>query len=356
VTGPAVLMDRDGAVGWRDIPLDGMTCYHRCIEAALRGQGFSAVQVAEEMGGAVTDRLGQDGAPHFRLRASTACWRVAAPGTHHWEALRTALAAGRAVVIWPDGYFWPGDVCEGRRHIHHHAVLATEIKDDVLWVLDIDAPEDDGYTRAIPVTAATKQACTRILELTAIAHGRPFDAAGTDRMVAASVRPLARFATAAGALGNRWADGADRRLAHAADLWVLGDIQPQLFLLATIGERFGRAALAAAGFAAAAQAKKISLFLFGLAPYGPRAPYDLCQDDMLALVDRMWAVAREAASVSEVPQPEPDSTAGPWLWQRLNSLSVWHFGVDLNGSPRNVHHHRDEDWAASAAGAVRRER
>lgn len=329
-----VRMDRDGAVGWRDIPLDGLTCYHRCVEAVLRGHGLDADAVTDELGGPVTDRLGLDGRPYLRLNRMSARWHIAGPGQDNWDLLRGRLDQGGAVVVWPDGYYWPGDVCEGRKHAHHHAVLAVGVSGDELRVLDIDADEQDGFARSVPVTADTQRACTRLLE---VVPADPTRGPGTGAIVADSVGPVGRFAAAADRLADRWEVAPTRRLAHAADLWVLGDIQPQLYLFARLCERYGYAELAAHGFAAAAQAKKISLFLFALSRYKPRSPYDLCLDDFRSLAEKLRAVEHAASSVAtgtSSPQA-PVEDVDPWLWQRLESLSVWHFGrgLDPEGAP-----------------------
>jgi hypothetical protein len=324
-------MKRDGAVGWRDIPLDGLTCYHRCVEAILRDNGFTADDVADELGGTITDRLGTDGRPLLRLRRSSARWLIAPAGQDHWNDVKAGLNAGRSIVVWPDGYFWPGDVCEGRRHVHHHAVLAVGIDGDSLHVLDIDADEAEGFLRVLPLTSETRRACTRILELTEVRRARPVRAADMRRMVAGSIRPLARFADAAALLAARWEAGADRRLARAADLWVLGDVQPQLFLFAVLCQRFGLDAVAARSFEAADMAKKISLFLYGIDRYKPRPPYDLCRNDIAALAGLLSAAGQATADLTGNPSPVAAGAAEPWLWRRLETLSVWHFGAGLNG-------------------------
>lgn len=329
---PAVLMDRTGAVGWRDIPLDGLACYHRCVEAVLRGRGLTSDEVTEEMGGAITDRLGRDGRPYLRLRTGMARWLIAPAGRNHWDTVRTRLNAGRPVLLWPDGYFWPGDRFEGRRHIHHHAVLAIGIDGDSLRFLDVDADEAHGFTCAVPLTDDTKQACTRVLDLETSALDstrRRLRPADVRRMIAASARPLARLAQGTDELVNWWTINPKRRLAHAVDLYALGDVQPQVYLFAAICEQSGFPQLAATGFEAAAQAKKISLFLFGLHRYKPFAPYDLCRDDIVSLAAKLHAVEQAAVAVTGDSGNIVDSSAGAWLWRRLNALSMWHFGSRL---------------------------
>lgn len=331
------VMRRDGAVGWRDVALDGLTCYHRCVEAILRGHGCTADEVTDELGGAVTDRLGSDGKPFLRLRGSTARWLIADPGHDNWAVVQERLDHGRPVVIWPDGFYWPGDHFQGRRHAHHHAIVAVGIEAGALRYLDIDADEADGYAAAVPVTAQTRQACTRVLDITAVARSPALRAGDARRMIRASVRPLAKFADSGYALAAWWSADPARPLVRAADLWVLGDVQPQVYLLARIARRFGHDELADRGFAAAAQAKKISLFLYGLRGLKPRPPYDLCHDDIVRLADQLAAVARAASGTAGAPDPAaaPGRPADVWLWHRLDALARWHFGTGI-GARRHI--------------------
>jgi hypothetical protein len=334
VTGSVTVMAREGAVGWRDIPLDGMTCYHRCVEAVLRGAGWSAAEIVEEMGGPITSRFHRDGRPQLRLRRGAARWLIAPEGDSHWALVAERMAAGRPVLLWPDGYFWPGDRYEGRRHIYHHAVLATEIDGDTLRFLDIDAGEAGGFRAGVPVTEKTRKACTRVLDLDVSARGRPLRAADVDRMIASSVQPLSRLAQGTADLAGWWRADPTRRLAHAVDLFALGDVQPQVYLFAALCERFHHAELAALGYQAAATAKKISLFLFSLHAYKPIAPYALCLDDIESLARKLHAMRDAAARAAAVDVTATGS--GSWLWHRLNALSRWHFDVGIGTRPEHV--------------------
>nr|WP_042178187.1 hypothetical protein [Kibdelosporangium sp. MJ126-NF4]CEL13034.1 hypothetical protein [Kibdelosporangium sp. MJ126-NF4]CTQ98720.1 hypothetical protein [Kibdelosporangium sp. MJ126-NF4] len=328
------VLTRDGAVGWRDIPLDGMTCYHRCVEAVLRATGRSTDEVVTEMSGPITSDFADDGRPDLRLRSATARWLYAPEGESRWDVVRDRLATGCPILIWPDGYFWPGDPYEGRRHIHHHAVLATGIDGGTLRYLDVDADETSGFRGEVPWTDQTRRACTRVLDLDVSTPGPPLLPGEVDETIAASVEPLGRLAHATADLARWWAAGPTRRLAHAVDLYALGDVQPQVYLFAALCERHGHTDLAKLGYRAAAVAKKISLLLFGLHKYKPIAPYDLCLDDIESLAARlreMWHLAADTAALPDNAVPD-----GAWLWQRLDALSMWHFDSSIGSCPERV--------------------
>ncbi|CAM3729839.1 hypothetical protein KIPE111705_21975 [Kibdelosporangium persicum] len=333
MTGLAPVMTREGAVGWRDIPLDGMTCYHRGVEAVLRGGGMSADEIVAEMSGPITTRFHRDGRPQLRMRTATARWMSAPNGGSRWDVVETRLAAGRPILIWPDGYFWPGDPYEGRRHIHHHAVLATGIDGGTLRFLDVDADEAGGFRGEVPVTEQTRRACTRVLDLDLSRPRRPLRPVDVRRTITASARPLGRLARATADLAQWWAAGPTRRLAHAVDLFALGDVQPQVYLFAALCERYGHSDLAALGYQTAATAKKISLLLFALHRYKPIAPYDLCLGDIESLAVRLEAMWR-AASPGEGDDDTTHSSA--WLWRRLDALSMWHFNSSIGRCPESV--------------------
>jgi hypothetical protein len=348
VSRPAVRFDRHGAVGWRDIALDGLNCYLRGIEAILRAAGYTLDDVVEEMGGAITDRFEQDGKAFVRLNRCETRWSIAPPGLHRWAVVEACVSAGEPVVIWPDGFYWPGGRFEGRRHIHNHAVLAVGFEGGSLHCLDIDAADADGYQAAVPVTDDTKRACTRILRVDVVAPARRLRASAMDRLIGASIRPLTRLARATAAYASWWAVNPRRRLATSLDIWALSDVQPQLFLFSCICRRFGYDALATRSIAAATQAKKVSLFVDALNQCRPVAPYDLCGDDIALLAERLAAVehaAREA--VGRPPAVADDGRAGAWLWRRLNALSVWHLGVGLGCT---MHSHMANVSAAYVGG------
>lgn len=334
------LMSPNGAVGWQDIPLDGLNCYLRCVEAVLRGAGFTANEVIDELGGAVTDQLGNDGRPYFRLRHGSQRWHVAESGRHNWATVRACLRDGQPVLIWPDAFYWPGDRLAGRRHVHHHAVLAVRIDGGSLHYLDIDVGEASNFTGFVPITDEAIRACTRVVEVSVPGRIPSATSADVHEMISASIAPIGRFAQAADTLVGWWSTcqsrSEARRLAHAVDLWVLGDIQPQLYLLACLCRRFGFDLLADKGFAAAAQAKKISLFLFALHGYKPIAPYDLCIEDIVTLARRLRAVEHAAGEAVGIHDTPAIGSAEKWLFARLETLSAWHFGVGISDAgPRS---------------------
>lgn len=346
-----VRLDRHGAVGWRDVALDGLNCYLRGVEAILRGAGLGHDEVVDVMGGQITDRFSRDGRPHVRLRGGEVRWFQAAPGAHCWNEVAACLGNGEPVVVWPDGFSWPGSRFEGRRHVHDHAILAVAIDDGSLRYLDIDGDEASGFTAQAPLTEATRRACTRALLVRPPTRPSRIGAARLDRMTGASVRPLARLAAATAEYARWWRiEPFNRRLATALDLWALSDVQPPLYLLATVARRFGREPLATRAFEAATQAKKVSVFVHALNRIRPVAPYDLLRDDLSLLAERLETVGRSAAAAAGQPPPAISAElAGAWLWRRLQAVSVWHFDVGLGGSAA---HRRAPVSAAYGPGAA----
>ena len=332
--GAAVRLDRRGAVGWRDVALDGLNCYLRGVEAILRGAGLGHDEVVDALGGHVTDRFGRDGRPHVRLRGGELRWLQAAPDAHCWNEVAACLGRGEPVVIWPDGFSWPGSRFEGRRHVHDHAILAVAADDGSLHYLDTEADEASGFTAEAPLTDATRRACTRVLRVRPPSRPSGIGAARLDRMIGASVRPLARLAAATAEYARWWRiEPFNRRLATALDVWALSDLQPPLYLLATISRRFGREPLATRAFEAAAQAKKVSVFVHALNRIRPLAPYDLLRDDLALLAKRLETAGRAAAAAAGQPPPAVSAElAGAWLWRRLQATSRWHFNVGLGSS------------------------
>ena len=148
-------------------------------------------------------------------------------------------------------------------------------------------------------------------------------------MIQASIPAVIKFADGADALVCWWSECPSKDLAYATDLWALGDVQPQLYVLAQLCRRFGHEELADAAFSAAAQAKKIWVLLFGLRRLEPVPPYDLCRADIALLGDRLRAVAEAARAVTGPSAVTADGPAGAWLRHRLDALSYWHFGTRL---------------------------
>jgi hypothetical protein len=323
-------LQQEGALGWRDIPLDGLNCYQRSIEAILRSVGYTRDQVLFELGGAITDTMPSDGSPWFALRSSSARWAMTGPEADLWHVVEARLRAGEPILVWPDWYYWPGSRFHARRHVYDHAVLLTELTGDRVQFLDIDTDPGNEYVDSVAIDDETRQAFKRLLEVRPGAPGQPPTPAEVRGMVASSVPPLARWVQGIRRLVEQWRLNPRPRLAYAAEWWIFSDLLPQVFLFTRICAAYGERDLERAGEAAGRQAKKAGLFLIALNEYRWAAPYELCEEDLVTLGDRlqeMTYVALESAQLDVLPGRDPE---GECLWRRLDGLLRWHSGHGIN--------------------------
>jgi len=323
-----VAVDRNRALGWQDASIDGLNCYLRYVEAMLFDCGYSEAGVLAQLGGPITNDFPADGRPLVRLASGRPQWLLAEPGGSVWGDIHGTLAVGEPVIVWPDAFDWPRDEYESQRHVHHHSVLALRARKGLLEMLDVDAPERDSFFASVPINTRVTRACTRALRLEV---PPPHKGAGNDLggALARSIDPLAGLADDTLALAAWWPAAPSRSMARAVDLWALSDVQPQLYALSRRCERAGLHRIARAGLAAAAQAKKVSLLLFGM-QRSPRAPaYGLCKPDLR----RLGTLIRDAAVVAgaEIGRHPPGPGKGgiEHVWPRLNAISIWHEFVPL---------------------------
>lgn len=273
----APVFDPARALGWRDGPLDGITCVLRCVEAVLQAAGYSSLEVARCLGGE-PDLLARDMALEFpgcRLE-----WRFAPSGKENWPYLLEQLSTGEPVIIMPDLYYYPGSYYEGVHHFHDHSVLATGWDPDaeVLTVLDTLGPPEQGYRRELPKTPELVACCTRMTPIvrTKPVDRRPSDVYAEEQVgnhavtVAADARALRKL------LEGYAEEGMDGVSARAVHLLVLGHLQPQLFLFgSSIGpdahERFQQ--VRAAALSAATRANRFGRLLIAAHEQPDPAPY-----------------------------------------------------------------------------------
>lgn len=224
--------DPEGALGWRGQALDGLNCVLRCVEAVLRFRGLQPREVARALSGPL-DPVDRDLAEDFdgcRLN-----WRFADDdGARNWPFVLDNLAAGEPVVVMPDRFHVPGDVYQGRFHVHDHAVLAVgwDVGDAMITALDTDAAPAAGFRRRWGLGAALPALCTRVTTVTLTG---PPDHRDPDNYLAERLdRDTALLATGTHAfaelLGELRETGIGPATARALHVLVLGHLQPLLFV------------------------------------------------------------------------------------------------------------------------------
>ena len=138
------VLDPNRSLGWNDGPLDGLSCLLRCVESALRAQGFDNLQVAQALA-LPLDLRGERRAP-ARYRHGRLDWRNATDGREHWAEFTALVGSGTPCVLMPDRFYWPDDEFEGVEHFLDHMVLAVAHDGELLEVLDTDASAADWLT------------------------------------------------------------------------------------------------------------------------------------------------------------------------------------------------------------------
>ncbi|WP_228972958.1 hypothetical protein [Streptomyces sp. DH12] len=326
--------DPANALGWKNIGLDGLGCFLRSVEAVLMHHGYGAGAVARGLAVPLDlVRRGEWYGPASEFPACAVRWHLAdiGAGRRQWPRVAELLRAGRPVVLMPDGHHWPGDDHEGREHYHHHMVLAHRLDADGLHLLDTDAPAEHGHRRVLPVTDALAEACTRYAVVERIAppdDRRP--EALAEGLVPASLAPLAEDVAELRAFhGEVWSGARlPLLLAKGMDVWVLGDVQPQLFLLghALAGAEDPRTGeVSAAALAAAARAQKLGLLLLGLHRFRSEGVYAMAHEEIAVLADALEELLGALCRYAGARRPTAAGD-GTRLVRRLRGEAQWCFG------------------------------
>jgi hypothetical protein len=322
----APVFDPEGSLGWRDIPLDGLNCYLRCVEAVLRAEGHDSTGLVRVMGGPVDllrrSRIGS------QFAGRHVAWRFDDGTPAHFSGLLAAVRAGQPVIVVPDRYHWPGDELEQRDHHFDHAVLVIGAGSGEITFLDTDAPAEADWRRSLPIDERLRSACARwgTLEHDGPPPGPELDVARLAResleLLALDVPALRGFAAE---LRLNGLDSVSGRALHVA---VLGDFQPVLFLFAAALELSSdpaAARLLEPARRAAAKAKILGLVLLGLHRDGSAAAYDLCIGAFDALVVALDVLGEALAhAVGSQPPISAAGDSGP-VTERLMGLITFCF-------------------------------
>ncbi|MEU3551414.1 hypothetical protein [Streptomyces longwoodensis] len=319
------------ALGWHDVGLDGLSCFLRCVEAVLAHRGRSAREIAASLATPLDLARSDTGrGPFSDFPGCRLEWRTV-PGGIDWDEVAVLLGQHRYPVLSPNGLHWPGDEFNGVAAAHHHMVLAVRLGEGVLEVLDTDASPDDGFRRSLPLTDSLRPAFDRI----ALVETRPIlrdddPAATAGRLLDRSTDRLAADLSELAGFRNLWLRRPlPETLARGLHVFVLGDVQPQLFTLARALD-FQAAPelrpLVEALETAAKRAKKLGIMLTGLHRFRSRQVYTLCLEEFVALEDALQSVLAALSAHAGRAEPPTAPTEPRRLADRLADVTEWSFG------------------------------
>ncbi|WP_225827700.1 hypothetical protein [Streptomyces naphthomycinicus] len=320
------------ALGWHDVGLDGLSCFLRCVEAVLAHHGRSPREIAASLATPLDLTRSDPGrGPFGDFPGCRLEWRTV-PGGIGWDELATLLRRHRYPVLSPNGLHWPGDEFNGVGPAHHHMVLAVRLDDGGLEVLDTDAPPDDGFRRPLPLTDSLRRAFDRV----AVVEPRPVPrdddpVATAERLLGGGTRRLAADLSELAGFRALWLrQPLPETLARGLHVFVLGDVQPQLFTLARALDFLaapGLGPVVGALETAAHRAKKLGIMLTGLHRFRSRQVYTLCLEEFESLEGALHSVlaalsAHAGETVPRTPPAEPRRLAA-----RLAEVTEWSFGL-----------------------------
>jgi alkylation response protein AidB-like acyl-CoA dehydrogenase len=320
-----IRFDRDRALGFRDGPLDGLSCVQRYMEAQLHARGYSARQVAQTLAGPVD--LLRRRSSSSDLGSASLTWTSAADGRHNWPVLGSLLERGTPVVIRPDRFWWPGNTLTGKSHRTDHFVLATGLDGATLRVLDTQAPTEDGYIRHLAVCEDLKRACRHIATMTA---PPPPPLASPDAFAARVLPRSIEWLTADISALRAWFTGwdsleFDELSARCVQIAALSDFQPQVFVLSQAladATSPGLTAVRMKSAQVAALAKALAYRLIVLHRYAEPARYRQCKhqfDRLIESLDTLLAVLCRAMDTDRPAIPPRPATD---VIERLNDIAL----------------------------------
>lgn len=320
------VFDPELSIGWREGPLDGLSCLLRCVESVLRSQGFSTLQVAHAL--ALPLDLTGGRRESARYRDGSLRWRNAGDGREHWDELAELAAAGTPLILMPDRFYWPGDEFEGRQHFLDHMVLVIGHDGTALEVLDTDAPPEDGYVRRVAVTPEVVRSACRFAT---VHFDLPSGSPGALRrtLLEPTARWVAEDLPALRGFAESWErDGLTGPQARALHVLMLGEVQPNLFLTA-MAVRDTEPRLAETAGSCAGSARRFAMTLLGAHRYaGEEATDRSVYEPVLPLfrsletsLTRLASAAYRELDLGEVPLAAPDDR----LRQRVERMRAWCF-------------------------------
>lgn len=327
---PNCRFDPEKALGWVRGPLDGLSCFHRCVEAILHARGYSGWQVAQALV-CPLDLLRRRGSTSQMGRCEVV-WHSVGDGRDNWPFLENELASGHNVLLRPDRYWWPGDRVSGQRHFSDHILVAYTLADSVLHVLDTRAPKDN-FVKLIPVDENVIRSVINIGIVEAPeppTHSDPQKVA--DDIFPESIPQLAHDIAALHAWLPTWDTIPwDLISARSLHMTAIGDFQPQLFIVANALAGDVPAALATARQAcagAAVAARDLAFRLIALHQHENAAMYRGARRQMNKFVDSLEPVIDSLCGERGITMP-PRPVLGPEVFsERLAVIR----GIALQGT------------------------
>ena len=314
----------EGAIGWEFGPLDGLSCYLRCIESVLRAHQLDQRHVVNSLLQGLDLLRTYSSSSSFH--GCTIEWHQSENLEENWKTIEELLEAGEPVILSPDVFYWPGHKFENQKHSYDHMVLLTHVTDGFLSMLDTDAPADSGFVRKLEVNETLLKACSRFGRVRIDFAAPILDPREVlDQKVRPHLPLLREAILEIRDFGDRWKlQGIPENTARALHVVCLGDIQPQLRLLSIALQSSQDplyADLASKAARASERAMQLGLALLSEHGYLKGEPYELSKIRLRNFIEAMELFCRSLSDFLKADSvPLIQTTAGSHFENRLNRL------------------------------------
>ncbi len=217
------IFDPKLSIGWDSGPLDGMSCLLRCIEACLRAMGHDREEIIRMLGGPL-NLVERDMARDFP--GCTISWSEGGVGLGRVLDKPQIVVLDRSTLPWDDQY--------GGLSRYDHMMLLINADGSSLEFLDTDAPADVEFVRVVPRLSDIEARVARTAEVS----GGSIPRTKFDSVLDNSLQTLTTDITTVrerltAALGKP-------TVGVAPHVYLLGDLQPSVYLLGADASLVGR--------------------------------------------------------------------------------------------------------------------